>query len=473
MKPVHILQQQDRWLVFDGDTVTQMQDRPRLDRAAMVMADFEGAVSNVITLEGSPAHAVALIQKRLRSDGLIDTESKILIHKTLVRGAGYQTLFSAVPLELWQQTYAWAESQADHCLLIPCTSLLWRALKPGQGLVLQSGRQVSVLIQLKHQLIYRSALAYSDDPTDLMMTVGALADQVAIDLDKGEDGLEPPQMLWCSALSARPSEGEPWPDDVLREVFSARGGLRVTPAATRRVVDAQGREYRSGIEWLSQHMSVASAINPGPSRVAFMAERLLPAASAASLIFAVALAAIGARWTLTARHAEQRSAQIQQQVQALEAGTSELESRSKLDPAFEATRAFLERGAQLQAGIDPVAALRQVRAAADGQVQILRLRLENTKPTAPVAPLPGSLPMPAGAGAGAAQGERVLRVDGVADPAQGTPGMQVATFVERLRRAGYEPVALDPQANGVSARGGSVFSYLLKQATTATTGVAP
>lgn len=465
MKPVHILQQQDSWLLFDGDSVTRTEARPRLERPAMVMADFDGAVSSVISLEGSPAHAVALIQKRLRSDGLIDTESKILIHKTLVRGAGYQTLFSAVPLEVWQQTYAWAESQPDHCLLIPATSVVWRALKAGQGLVLQSGRQVSVLVQLKHQLVYRSALAYSDDGTDLMMTVGALADQVAVDLDKGEDGLEPPQMWWCSALSPQPQEGEAWPDDMLREVFSARSGLRINPVATRQVRDAEGRQFRSGIDWLAQHMSAASAVNPRASRVAFLAERLLPAASAASLVIAVALTAIGARWVLTARHADQRSEQIQQQVQALEAGIAQLQSRSQIDPAFEATRNFVERAAQLQAGIDAVAGLRQVRDAADGQVQILRLRVDTPKAAAPAMPVGmGMAPAP-----NAAAPERVLRVDGVVDPAQGTPGMQVATFVERLRHAGFEPVALDPQANGVNARGGSVFSYLLKQAATGST----
>jgi hypothetical protein len=465
MKPIHILQQQGRWLIFDGDTVSRVETRPRLEHAAMVVADFEGAVSSVITLEGSPTHAVALIQKRLRSDGMIDTESKVLIHKTLVRGAGYQTLFTAVPLELWQQTYAWAEAQPDHCLLIPCTSLLWRALKPGQGLVLQSGRQVSVLVLLKHQMVYRSALAYSDDPTDLMMTVGVLADQVAGDLDKGEEDQEPPQMTWCSALSARPADDQPWPDDQLREVFSARSGLGIAPAATRLVRDADGVQFRSGIEWLAAHASVFSAVNPASSRVAYLAERLLPLASAASLVVAIALGGIGARWALTARHADQRSAAIQRQVQQIQTNIAALEARSQLDPAFEATRAFVERAAQLQTGIDPVVATRQVRTAADGQVQVLRVRIDTLRPAgmpAAAAPVPGAPPP-----------ERVLRVDGTGDPALGSPGMQVATFVERLRQAGYEPTALDPQANGVNTRGGgSVFSYLLKQATGGMTGAA-
>lgn len=465
MKPLHVLQQQTRWLVFDDHVLARSEGRPKLESPALVVADFEGAVSSVISLEGSPAHAVALIQKRLRSDGLIDGECKILIHNTLVRGAGYQTLFTAVPLELWQQTYAWAEAQPDHCLLIPCTSLLWRALRPGHGVVLQSGRQISVLVRQKHEIVYRSALAYSDDTTDLMMTAGALADQVAADLERGDENLDPLDMLWCSALAERPADGTPWPDDMLRDVFSARSGLKVRPSATRAVRDEAGREFRSGIEWLAAHAAVASAVNPATSRLSYLAERLLPLAAAASLVVAVALAAIGARWAITARHAGEHSASIARDVQSIESSIAALDARAKIDPDFEPTRDFIERAARLQTGIDPVAAIRQVRAAADGEVQILRIGMEDARPAA------AGMAAPV---AGTAAAERVLRVDGMVAPDQGTPGMQVATFVERLRQAGYIPNALDPQAAGVNARtGGGVFSYLLKRPAADATGGTP
>jgi hypothetical protein len=101
-----IVQLHGRWLAFGHDTVAVTDSRPRLEGPAWLFAEFEGGVSSVISLEGSPAHAVALIEKRLRADGMIDGEGKILIHKNRSMGAGYQSLFTAVPLELWQQTYA-------------------------------------------------------------------------------------------------------------------------------------------------------------------------------------------------------------------------------------------------------------------------------------------------------------------------------------------------------------------------------
>ncbi len=450
-----LVQQQTHWLTFDGGNVSRTDTRPRLQRAAMVVADFEGAVSSVISLEGSPAHAVALIEKRLRSDGLIDGESKILIHKTRTVGAGYQTLFTAVPLETWQQTYAWAEAQPDHCLLVPATSLLFNALKPGQAVVLQSGRQLSVLAMLKHDAIYRSSLAYSDDPEDLAMTAGALAEQLADDLARGEDNLEPLDVKWCPVLVRRPEDGQPWLDDTLREIFSARSGLQVATVPVRRVLDGHGNEYRSGAAWMEGTASAAIAVNPAASRAAYVAEWALPLASAASLVFALVLAALGARWTLSAHEANNRADQLDAQIAQIDARVDAIRNDQAVPERFPAVLDFVDRARALQQGIDPVAGLNQVREAAASEVRILRVRVEE--------PLAPGTPVRAGAAIPDIR-EPTLRVDGVVDPGRGMPGMQIAGFVERLRRAGFDPVPLDPQGGtGASRSAGGFFSYLLKR----------
>ena len=463
MSLLHVIQQQGQWLVFDGQTVSRSDSRPRLQRAAVVVSNFENAVSNVIALEGSPAHAVALIERRLRSDGLIDGESKILLHKTRTVGAGYQTLFTAVPLDVWQQTYAWAEAQPDHCLLVPFTSLLWKSLRPGQGLVLQSGRQISVLAQLKHDMLYRTALAYSEDPTDLAMTAGALAEQFAEELGEGEDSLEPLALQWCPVLVPRPAEGQPWDDDSLREIFSARSGLKVTSVPLQPVRDEAGNEYRSGIGWIGSRASASIAVNPTASRMAWVAEWALPLASAASLVFALILGTLGARWALAAGEAGERSAQLGLDIAAIEQRTEELRAKEAPPADFTTTQAFVERAARLQAGADPSAALALVRDAAAGQVRILRLRLEE-----PPQAQPGMPPMPQDANG------YTLRIDGAADAWRGTPGMQVPTFIERLRQAGFDPQPVDPQSGALNApAAGGFFSYLLKRPLATATEVHP
>lgn len=470
MSLLHVIHQQGRWLVFDGQSVSRSESRPRLQRAAVVVSDFEGAVSNVIALEGSPTHAVALIEKRLRSDGLIDSESKILVHRSRSMGAGYQTLFTAVPLDLWQQTYAWAEAQPDHCLLVPFTSLLWKSLKPGQGVVLQSGRQLSVLALLKHQIVYRTSLAYSDDPDDLAMAVGSLAEQFASDLDSGEDSLQTVSLRWCPVLVPRPADGAEWGDEVLRGIFAARSGIEVASVPLRRVLDGDGAEYRSGIAWIEANAGASVAVNPLPSRLAWLAEWGLPIASAASLVFALALGTLGARWTLSASEANERAARLGDEISGIEGRIEALRSEEGIPQEFGPTLQFVERAAGLQGGADPTTSLARVRDAAGGEVRILRVRLEDTAGAGPRAAnaqarRQGAAP----SAASTADRTYTLRVDGVVDAHRGTPGMQVPNFVEGLRRMGFEPVPIDPQGSGSGSGSGSgnrsaggFFSYLLR-----------
>src|SRR5690606_35900319 len=112
--------------------------------------------------------------------------------------------------------------------------------------------------------------------------------------------LEPLEVKWCPLLVPNPGAGQPWLDDSLREVFSARSGLAVSTVPVRRVLDNAGNEYRSGAAWMERIAGTAIAVNPSGSRAAYLAEWALPWASAASLVFALVLGALGARWTLSA-----------------------------------------------------------------------------------------------------------------------------------------------------------------------------
>ena len=521
-----LLHQDGKWLAFDGARVRRLDTRPNIDRASIALSDFDGAVSQVTSLEGSPAHAVALIEKRLRADGLIDNESKILIHQTRTVGNGYQALFTAVPLDRWQQMFAWAEAQPDHCLLVPTTALLWRMLKPGRGIVLHGGRQVVFLASLRDRILHASALAFSDAREDLELTVASLGERVGRELGEGDaDALQTLEVEWLGVLTARPAhdrplvprtpvvrpgdgdwprgaqaataaldrewpvrvepalpsntpasldddamtfdgqfdpvEGSeldpviqepdtlrlpvhassPWMDEALLEIFSVHSGATTRLGPHVEVQDEGGARYRSGVAHLAQHANALVAVNPPASRLMYIAERLLPWASAASLVMAVALAALGGRWTLLAHDANTRAETLQAQAEDIDAQIAALQPRQALPEHYANLLQFIERAGKLHGALDPHAALASVRDAAGHDVRILRLRLED-----------GSEP--------------VLRVDGVvnADVEPSAQGRQVARFVERLRSAGYVPVALDPQSGNTRAQvpGGS-FSYQLKR----------
>lgn len=550
MSNLSLLHQDGHWLVFDGDRVTHLDARPKVDRATVVITDFDGSISQVTALEGSPSHAIALIEKRLRADGLIDNESKILIHQTKTVGNGYQSLFTAVPLDRWQQMFAWAEGQVDHCLLVPSVALLWQMLKPGRGIVLHSGRQFVFLASLRNRIVHASALAFSESESDLEMTVAALAERAGKELAGADDALEALNVEWYGTLTAAPEAaqalqptvvplassdqrfarisarhddpaprqadtpaeagihatghadddgmtfdgqfdpvegalaedavadsrlGEAWPaddtpaqdvvshepafvspasthtgashhwlDETLLEVFSARSGTSVRLGPHTIVRDEQGRSYRSSVAHLAANANALTAVNPLASRLMYLAERLLPWASAASLVLALTLGGLGGRWTLAAHDASRRAEALDSEISAIDTEVAALQQQQAMPESYPQLLKFIEHAGGLHAALDPHATLLAVREAAGDDVRILRLRLDS-----------------------GTEGNS-LRVDGMVKRQVGedAQGMRVSRFVQRLRAAGYVTTAVDPLSGGSRAQSpGGSFSYQLKRAT--------
>jgi len=176
------------------------------------------------------------------------------------------------------------------------------------------------------------------------------------------------------------------------------------------------------------------------------------------LLFAITLGALGARWMLSAQEANTQAQQLNNDIEQIEARIAAMESKQQVPTDFQKTLDFMERAKTLQSSVDPSASLVVVRDAADGAVRILRVKLEE-KPV----PAPGTAAAPDGAD----RLSYTLRIDGVVDPDRGPPGMQVPMFVERLRRAGFDPQPIDPQGGGANTRAASgFFSYLLKSPAT-------
>lgn len=526
MTPQLLLHHDGKWLAFEGDTVRVLDGRPRVDRSSVLITDFDGAVSDVASLEGSPAHASALIERRLRADGLLDGDSKVLIHQLRTVGKGYQALFTAVPLDRWQPMFAWADDQDDHCLLVPTMALLWKGLKPGHGVVLHSGRKLVFLAALRSSVVHASALAFSDSRDDLMMTVAALGERAGRLLSVDEGALEPLEVQWIGALTALPTAASPgrgsaaptrradpvldrWPtpeevptertaadasmsfdgqdeyrygqppaandapstgttppvapsspafddarqgalDERLIEVFAANSGASVVLAPHVAVVDASGRRCRSGIPPLAAQATAGIAVNSTAARAMHVAERALPWASAASLLLALGLGALGGRWTLAAHEENTRADALRSEIAALDERGAELALRQGMPADYQALMGFVARATALGAALDPTATLLQLRDAAGNDVRLLRLKLDS-----------------------AAGQPMTLRVDGVVNYAAvdaAGQGQQVARFVQRLRELGFIPVAIDPQADNARAGApGGLFSYQLTRVPAAMT----
>ena len=527
MNPRLLMHQDGRWLAFDGGGVAALEARPRVEHASIVLTDFDGAVSDVTSFEGSPSHAVALIERRLRSDGLIDGDAKVLVHQVRTVGNGYQALYTAVPLDRWQQLFAWADQQNDHCLLVPVVALLWKRLRPGQGVVLHSGRKLVFLASLRSGPVYASSLAFSESRADLAMTVAALGERAGALLTAGDEGVvDAPTIEWIGAMTALAAPRDVAGAFAPRHVAVSVADLPVDETPTER--DPLSTPAGPSMSFEGQDEYAASPAVGTTAAAPIANVPGLPAAANAPLdqaLLEIFAANCGASVRL-APHAivtDARGQRHRSGIPALLAAASPtvavnsgasraMYAAERLLPWASVASLVLAIGLAALGGRWTLSAHE-----ARGDASSLRAEAEDlgTRASAIDAGLSAPPEYPAaldfiGRASTLAQaldptatllalrdaagtdvrilrlrldpttdGSLSLRLDGLVNYGSATAGTergdQVARFVQRLREAGYVPTAIDPQSgNARAGAAGGVFSYQLTRAIAApTAGAAP
>lgn len=419
-----ILALEDAWLKYDGTRLTELPAHPRLATAARVVADFSGGHAGVISLEGKPEHAAPLIERKVRSEGLVDGETHVVIHRQSTAPGSTQALYTAVPVELWQEMQGWAGAQSDHCLVTPVTALMARHIAPGEGMILHYGRQLTFLGQQGTNLIHASVQAYSRALDDIEAAASVLGDRVRAQLP-GENA---PRVIFCSLQL--PSEEH---EKAIRDAFARSSGIEPATSPARRITGPDGQACRTGLPFLLAGWETTDAINPIQAKLFAWAEEFLPALIVAGAVIAVGLFGYGAYNLSRARGAEALASQIDQAAQTKENEAAALEKRGTMPAGFEADYDFAKRIARLEPAYNPYRALTEIRNAAR-DVRVLRVRLDT-----------------------AANAAKSLIVDVAQRQASPDP-QALAGFVERLRLAGYDVTAIASTESGPAN-----FSYRLEK----------
>jgi hypothetical protein len=428
MNEAIIFHMDGKWLLFEGESVRAVQEYPRLEAPAMVLTDFGGALSGVSSVSGRSAYAGALIGRRLRDEGLVDGETRVLIHRRVKDSGGFLCLYTAVPMDAWRRMQSWAQNQKEHCLLIPQTAAMLRLLpREGNGLVFRCGRRISLLFQRRDGLDYFSALSLSDDRSDLLTCVGTLAARLpgqAFDPARNAANLS-----WFSLSGPGGADGE---DDVLCAAFSEISGIETTCAPTESYRGASG-ECRVALSALRPIFSERLAINPMRARFDYFAEKRLAQAGWCAGIAALLFTIGGVALLWQASEINARAVQDKERAERAQAIAQSVQGEAP--PAFpasrfHATRDLVDLIAGAQTGIDPSAFLRKLRLASGDKVKLLRVSV----------------------------GKEII-VEGWVDQTGGNDG-PLAGFVTQLRRQGFSPEAVDTSST-VNTRRTGFFAYRL------------
>jgi hypothetical protein len=448
---------QDEWLLLHDGTITRKQPYPTLRKPTLVVTDFNQAASGMIALEGNPTHATPLIQKRLRGDGLIDQDAKIIIHQNKNAGRSYQALYTAVEMDEWQRMLSWTENQPDHCLLFTRTAVLWAATPIGTGMFYLEGRNLVFMANLKHHIIHASAIAFGNADEDLELAVRNLAERV-------RDMLSNRRM---------PADGEEYADDIqeaaededevvvkwnfgfmvnadlserLAQVFASEAGLEVNHVATSLLTNEQGVQLHSTLPQLIQQLPLS--VSHCSSKALWMtrAEKTLPWASLASLLLAVALVGQATNWTLTAQRTRLDSQNEAALLLPIQERIAALRLQNHHPVNYPTEQLFIQRSLAIAKRTDPVSLVNTLRLSSTEGIRILRLYLDNHA----VATTDSEGP--------------ILIIEGIVDPVGSIPvDSLLARFVGHLRHVGYQalPVA-NGQSSMINQTPAGYFSYQLQ-----------
>lgn len=421
---VCLLHMGNTWLATYQGQLRPVSPYPRLARPAWVIEDFGNAPAGQMRLPGKIAHAPALIERKIRSDGLVDGESRVLIHRQIKEAAGMQAIYTAVPLTQWQQVTSWATAQKDHCLILPLAALAAAGLGKGDGRVLRHGRQMIFCADTHEGYIHASVTAYGDSLDDLVIAARSLGDQAHRDCGHGRRV----KISWCPLSSADLKE-----EEEIIVAFRAEDDcpVDICPLAP---LEADGRGMHSALPYLLDLCTPAMCANPAQEKVAASAERLLPLSLAVASVMALGLFVVGGYAHLQAAREGETVTQLQQEARQREETALQLAARTP--PAeYPAYRNFIETLGSLDAGYNPSHVLSLLKTAAGDDARILRVRLDKADGNKPLS----------------------LVVDGVLHA--GVEPAALTRFLLTLKTAGYETTSLDP----AEAIQGGGFTYRLEK----------
>ncbi len=448
-KPLAILHLGDRWLAQDANAIQVISAFPKCSNAISVIETFGDSPSGVMRLQGKTAHAEALVERKIRAEGLVDGESRVLIHQQRTVAGAMEVLFTAVPLSIWQTVSGWTAQQRDHCVLLPLAALACAGIKEGQGRVIRYGANLVYFANTPDGFLYASVTAYSDAEEDVEIAVRSLAEQAAGNArgtgtrafsgSAEKSKAESVKVFWCPLYA----DGEE--DKRMQQLFVqiAKCDLEDCSQGALNQIDLEGnlvneQRLKTALPHLLKRASLSTSANTGSQRVAAFAEAWAPLSTVLVGACAVALFAyggfnhtIGSKMNDDAQAQNAKSAKSEELVRQLDA---------KQAPAdYEGVQKFIS---SLQAGVsgyNPAAVLADIRQAAGREVRILRVRLDIPQNNGQNKPLS-------------------MVFDGALRPS--VDGAAITSFLLALRGAGYVVTSMEPADGGQSGN----FTYRLTRA---------
>jgi hypothetical protein len=367
MKPALILALQGNWLQYQNGTWRTITPFSKSEDSCSILSDFDQAPFGVELVDVRTEFAAAVIEKKIRNEGLVDAEVHMVSHRVVSIGGGSKVFYTAVPLSTWQKSFSWAEQQNHVNLFYSVDGAMLHLCQKYDAVICRIGRQFRFLVSNSNNLISLNVTAYSDDPDDLDTALQTLIEQVrSLWQPRNEKNV----LFWCDLLV----QGSVT-DTAISSGFAKKIGVSLSIAESQSFSISSDR-FHSAAESMMSVLTWQNALNSNLDRFAAMTDRfVLPIASITGLI-GVGLFAGAAYFGMQASNLRLEEQKVQSETMRV---TSQFLSQAVApNEALQAYSEQLNFLDKLNAAVntpDPIRVLSDLRKAADKRVRILRIRL--------------------------------------------------------------------------------------------------
>lgn len=428
-----------------ADRLSGLSRYSSLQQPCTVAWHPEQSSIGVASFEGDPRHATTLLERRLRAQGEISSDVKILILESQQVGRGYQVLYVTVALDEWQQMLSWAGSQQHICRLTLATALAFKRVQAERAVVLHAGRHFHFFARHDGQLVHLQAVSVDDNVADLGAVAAMLGAQAREEM--AARGCNKFEVTWVPAAF----KGARSDLDAVTSAFAAAAQAEVElELESLGAPDAPSPEVHSGLLVLARHVRPKDLLNQGEDKLHVLAREYLPYGAVVATVAALGLAYVGYGWMRDASALRLQAHQLQAEEASVRESISVIARDTAVErPAVNRQVDVLHMLSKVQGDHDPVHLLHALRLGSQGGIRILSV--SSVRPSA------------ASGDASKAVDEPAVVVDGTLPENainSDRDTRSLSTFVKTLHEHGYraEPVDIRSAAAGqdMSTR---LFSY--------------
>ena len=438
----------EKWLALKKTEARQIERFPALTAPATVVWQPSNSAIGIASFEGDARHAAVLVERRLRTEGTIEAETKIFIHHVERVSRTYQALYSSASLDEWHRMQGWASAQPGHCAWTSLCALAWARVSAQTAVVLHVDNAFVFMGRTGLRIVQANTLAFGTDQDSVAYATRALGDRIRAQWTQTAAGPAAvmPTVEWISANETCSAESYAG----MMRAFADASGLQVvsTDALLALAVD-DGNEAavetmtRTALPRIASRPPVSLLLNTQRERALLAAERHRVTAMAAAALVSCLFMGFALQKNLEISRIAAANQSLQQRIAAVNRPEPTPADETG-DAAYREQVAFVETVSRLQAGLDVSEILMALKAAAGSDIRILSVRAEESTPEREAQP-------------------RGVLVDGVfQDTRSNQDSATLSSFVRSLALLGYTAEPVESRAAAAASTVSSqLFTYRL------------